>query len=131
MSDDDALALFAEPEPELTPAELADRKLDALIAARADAKRAAERARNERRKGTRTSHRCPGCGRRTFRKRTVLDAGRVVDERCERCVRELAAWAEQSTDRARPDALPLDVRPRCSTHPRELLPCELCALAGQ
>lgn len=129
------MTMFDLPEPELTPAQERDAKLDRLVAEAATKRKAAERARNARRRGSRVSHPCPACGRRTFRTPVVMDGGRAVDERCGPCVKGnkvtgvASAWAEQATDRARADAVELDTRRRCKLHPRELTPCALCAAA--
>lgn len=129
---DDAQLEELTVERELPPID-EDPRVDALIAAR----REVERARNVRRRGTRRSHPCPACGRRTFRAPKVDRRRGVVDDRCQGCAEGnpltgvAEAWAEQNTDRAGVDA-GLDDRPRCPVHRTQLAPCGICAslLAG-
>lgn len=106
----------------------ADDRLDAII----EARKAAERERNAARRGTRRSHPCPACGRRTFRRPRVYRSRGVVDDRCQGCADGnpltgvAEAWAEQNVDRKGVDA-GLDDRPRCAVHLTQLAPCAICS----
>lgn len=59
------------------------------------ARKAAERARNASRRGTRTSHPCPCCDRRTFRRIRRYPTLGYVDARCSPCV-DRNVWPDQA-----------------------------------
>lgn len=112
----DTLGMFDDPPPAPDP-------LDAIAARQAQT----ERDRNARRRGTRTSHPCPACGARTFRRPRVFPSAGTVDARCVGCV-NANLWPEQHVDR-RGLNTGLDDRPRCAAHPTQLAgACPLCTI---
>lgn len=119
------MSLFGEPDLEPVAVD----PLDAIIARR----QAAERERNARRRGTRVSHPCPACGRRTFRRPRRYPSRGVVDDRCTGCAEGNPLTglgpvdATQHVDRAGLNS-GLDDRPRCTVHITQLAPCGICAL---
>lgn len=61
---------------------------------------ARRRARDARRRGTRNSHECPCCGRRTFRRIRHYPTLGYDDARCQPCA-DKNFWPEQHTDHRR------------------------------